>query len=138
LANSNPVVEHIYRAGVAYWQGFLLRQLFFALQQILRIDGGVSPGNAGSSFGPQLLAGRFINGGIVKLFLAAALWLCIGAKLFFLLKREPYWGQLYWACFLTILLNNTISNRYGFLYDKVFWLFCLLLCGEEKARVIRK
>ncbi len=79
-----------------------------------------------------------LNGGIVKLFLAAALWLCIGAKLFFLLKREPYWGQLYWACFLTILLNNTISNRYGFLYDKMFWLFCLLLCGEEKARVIRK
>ncbi len=63
LANSNPGVEHIYRAGVAYWQGFLLRQLFFALQQILRIDGGVSPGNAGSSFGPQLLAGRFIKRG---------------------------------------------------------------------------
>lgn len=74
-----------------------------------------------------------LNGGGIKLVLAAGVWTCIFYRLFFLLKRQPFWGQMYWACFLTVLLNNGISNRYGFLYDKLFWLFFLLILAEKET-----
>lgn len=67
-----------------------------------------------------------LNGGYIQMVLGLAVWGGIAFKIFALLikKRE---GTMFFAITLGIvLINNLISNRYGFLYDKYFWL---LLCG---------
>lgn len=71
-----------------------------------------------------------LNGGYIQVILSVLLWVGIGVMLLVLLGAYPIFSQLYVIAFSLIFINNFISNRYGFLYDKYFWIFLILLIAE--------
>ena len=75
----------------------------------------------------SFLLADLLNGGLVQAGLGVGVWFFIGAFLLrsLLLKRR---GAMFFCIALGItFVNNAISNRYGFLYDKYFWLLLTLL-----------
>ena len=75
----------------------------------------------------SFLLADLLNGGLVQAGLGVGVWFFIGAFLLrsLLLKRR---GAMFFCIALGItFINNAISNRYGFLYDKYFWLLLTLL-----------
>ena len=75
----------------------------------------------------SFLLADLLNGGLVQAVLGVGVWFFIGAFLLrsLLLKRR---GAMFFCIALGItFVNNAISNRYGFLYDKYFWLLLTLL-----------
>lgn len=68
-----------------------------------------------------------LNGGIPKAVMGLLLWGWIGILAFRLIRKAPGPGVVCGGLCGLVLLNNLISNRYGFLYDKFFYLAVLLL-----------
>ena len=70
----------------------------------------------------NFLLADLLNGGMVKLLLVlgvSASLLCCWIRI---IRQDPFYGLLL-ACLLGIAyFGNLISNRYGLLYDRVFWL----------------
>lgn len=77
------------------------------------------------------LLADLLNGGIIQGILAISLWFGIGILLILLLRAYPITAQFYVIGFGLIFMNNFISNRYGFLYDKYFWILFVLLIAES-------
>lgn len=75
----------------------------------------------------NFLLADLLNGGAVKALLGAALlgsllWACVR-----LLRCSFAGAAFYGNALLVVVLGSFISNRYGFLYDKFFYIFALLL-----------
>lgn len=82
----------------------------------------------------SFLLADLLNGGYIQFGLGVCLWFWIGA---FLLRAVllGYKGAMGFAIsFGFVFLQNAISNRYGFLYDKYFWLLCCLLTAYAGLR----
>lgn len=79
-----------------------------------------------------------LNGGAVQAVLGISIWVQIGVYLLKMLLEKQKDGMFFVVTLGMVFLNNLISNRYGFLYDKYFWL---LLCGltmKNKTESLRK
>lgn len=76
-----------------------------------------------------------LNGGLVQMALGVGVWLLLAVYLIreylpALLRRGSLWLGLFLGFGLgTVLLNSLISCRFGFLYDRTFWV---LLCCLER------
>ncbi len=68
-----------------------------------------------------------LNSGLIGAVLGILVWVAIGVRLLkMLLAGEK--GTMFFVITLGITFaNNLISNRYGFLYDKYFWLLLSML-----------
>ena len=68
-----------------------------------------------------------LNSGLIGAVLGILVWAAIGVRLLkMLLAGEK--GTMFFVITLGITFaNNLISNRYGFLYDKYFWLLLSML-----------
>lgn len=90
----------------------------------------------------SFLLADLVNLGVVGAVLGGMIWVLLGLKLLDCLKLCPDKFLLLLFLYGSILLTNLLSNRYGFLYDKYFWLLVLLLMGfrcqkAEKYGTIR-
>ena len=73
-----------------------------------------------------------LEGGLIRLALCL---LMLGALLscgWAVLLHQPANAFMYVIIWAVILVNNLISNRYGLLYDKFFWIFSVLLIKETQ------
>lgn len=68
-----------------------------------------------------------LNGGWVQVGLGAALWAGMAAAGWACLRRSWAQGLVLGGGLGLVLLNNLISNRFGFLSDRYFWVFAALL-----------
>lgn len=78
----------------------------------------------------NFLLADLLGGGYIKLAVGLTVWAAIGWTLLKLLREYLCFGWLYGMELGYAFLNSSISNRYGFLYDKFFWVFLTLLCLE--------
>lgn len=67
-----------------------------------------------------------LNGGAVQAALGLILWGMIAAEILRTLAKRPQMGWFFGITLGMTAVNNLISNRYGFLYDKFFWLLLVL------------
>lgn len=74
----------------------------------------------------NFLLADILNGGIIKLILSILLVISQIAILIKILLLNPFIGIQYSMIQGLVFINNFISNRYGFLYDKFFYIFFCL------------
>lgn len=79
-----------------------------------------------------------ISGGILKaaagvLLVLGAVWVCVA-----LLLHSFSAAALYGNALVVVVVNNLISNRYGLLYDKFFYLFLLFLLLHLRLQLAGK
>ncbi len=67
-----------------------------------------------------------LNGGVLQAVLGLILWGMIAVEVLRTLAKRPQVGWFFGITLGMTALNNLISNRYGFLYDKFFWLLLVL------------
>ena len=76
----------------------------------------------------SFLLADLINTGILGAGLGLLLWGLLGLKLLYCLFSRPVSeGMFLGFLYGTVFLCNLISNRWGFLYDKYFWMMLILL-----------
>ncbi len=73
-----------------------------------------------------------IDGGIIKMTLLLAMLLALLLNVMEFAGRYPVKGRLYVLAFITITLGSFISNKFGLLYDRYYYLFITLLLLERK------
>ena len=75
----------------------------------------------------SFLLADLLNGGIVKAVLGLALMLALAWDCIVLCRRSFPAGALMGNALAVVALGSLVSNRFGLLYDKFFWLFALFL-----------
>lgn len=86
--------------------------------------GALSPHN--------MVLSDMIDGGLIKMTLLLALLLTLLFNVMEFAGRYPVKGRLYVLVFTTIALGSFISNKFGLLYDRHYYLFTTLLLLERK------
>ncbi|MBR5485378.1 MAG: O-antigen ligase family protein, partial [Oscillospiraceae bacterium] len=71
-----------------------------------------------------------LNGGLIKAVAGICVWITLAVNLLRLFKYSQYKAWFYGMQLGFVFLNNSISNRFGFLYDRLFWIFSAMLCLE--------
>ncbi len=71
-----------------------------------------------------------LNGGLIKAAAGVSVWLTLAVNLLRLFRYCRYKAWFYCVQLGFVFLNNSISNRFGFLYDRLFWIFSAMLCLE--------
>ncbi|WP_102400022.1 hypothetical protein [Haloimpatiens massiliensis] len=67
-----------------------------------------------------------LDGGIIKLLLGLGIWSLILFEIIKIFKLDKTLGVILFTAFTTIFCNNMISGRFGYIYDKAFWIFIAL------------
>lgn len=78
----------------------------------------------------NFLLSDLLSGGYLKAAAGMLLLLALLVDGLALLQKDPVRALPYGVILGTAALQNAVSGRYGFLYDKWFFLFCLLLLRE--------
>ena len=73
-----------------------------------------------------------LEGGLVRLVLGLLMLVPLLSCGWAVLLHQPANAFMYVIVWAVILVNNLISNRYGLLYDKFFWIFSVLLIKETQ------
>lgn len=79
------------------------------------------------------LLADLLNGGVVQAALGLILWTAIATGCLRALAKTPEVGWFFGITLGMTAMNNLISNRYGFLYDKFFWLLLVLFSICRRA-----
>lgn len=85
----------------------------------------------------SFLLADLLDGGFLKLAAGGLVWLMLGFMLLKLLRKDVRWGVFCGVQTGLVLLNSLISNRFGFLYDKFFYLMIIIIMlklreGEDR------
>lgn len=109
-----------------FGKGFGYDRLLYQISSSEELARAYSPESRKNLSAHCFVLTDLLNGGAIQAVLGISIWIQIGIYLLkMLLKKQE--DVMFWVVTLgMVFLNNLISNRYGFLYDKYFWL---LLCG---------
>lgn len=93
---------------------------------------------AGAMSAHNFVLADLLNGGLLRLVPGLAMVLCLGLCLLGWLAKGTPQGLLLTAALGVVVAGSLISNRYGLLYDKFFWIYGALAAlrpgaGEEEA-----
>ncbi|MEG2039225.1 MAG: O-antigen ligase family protein [Oscillospiraceae bacterium] len=100
------------------------KELQEAYPDKIKVQGALSAHN--------FILADLLNGGIVKAVAGCMVWIAIAWNLLKLWSEQRIWAFLYCLTLGFVLVGCLISNRFGFVYDKFFWLFAILLCMENR------
>ncbi len=87
---------------------------------------------AGALSAHNFILADLLDGGLIRLALGLLMLAPLLRYGWAILLQQPVNAALYLLVWAVVLANNLISNRYGLVYDKFFWIFAVLLLKEAR------
>ena len=121
-----------------FGRGFGADALLYRISDDPRLLQAYPPQSREQLSAHNFLLTDLLNGGLVQMVLGVSVWLLLAIYLIreylpALLRSGSLWLGLFLGFgFGMVLLNSLMSCRFGFLYDRTFWV---LLCCLERQEV---
>lgn len=110
-----------------FGKGFGYDRLLYQISEDSRLKEAYPPESRRLLSAHCFVLTDLLNGGYVQAILGLGIWFLIGLRLLKALLQKRRGAMFFCITLGIVFFNNFISNRYGFGYDKYFWLLLTMM-----------